>query len=258
MKTFDFMELAGSGDLRDTPMSVTIGTFDGLHRGHMEVIRSAVKSAKELSAESMLITFSRNPKRNDDLKPIITPELRDEILEREGIDNLVIIDFSENISKLSGVAFISLLRKVCRVEKITVGSDFRCGNPREALGVAALGSLFADRVLAVVPDVKDAQTGIQISSTAIREALQKGEVGAACSFLGRPYTVLLPKPLAQDGKRRVFALKDFEVLLPPQGAFIAGRAGAGENGVLSIEGGFVVFESDDTESLRTELFKEKK
>ena len=127
MKIYSFNELLTNHELENKPMAIAIGVFDGVHLGHKDIFTSLVKGAKRDKAESMVITFSKNPKKK--VHSLDSMRLREDYVESFGINYFTIIDFSEDFSKISGSEFIRLLRTICRVKRVVVGEDFKCGNP---------------------------------------------------------------------------------------------------------------------------------
>ncbi|MFA6892157.1 MAG: FAD synthetase, partial [Sphaerochaetaceae bacterium] len=117
MKRADFMHLVEFPILSQVPMSICIGVFDGLHRGHQEIINACVQAAKSHGWQSMVITFNRNPKLSNleegSHAKLLTDQQFEESLRKMEVDNLVVIDFSSDFSKLSAGEFLNLVHMIC-------------------------------------------------------------------------------------------------------------------------------------------------
>lgn len=191
MITYSFNELLESRVLKDTPIAVAIGVFDGVHLGHKDIFSSLVSyTEEEKDVKSMVITFSRNPKKNS--PQLDTMRLRKEYAESFCIDFFTVIDFSMDFSKISGSEFIRLLRTMCRIKRVVVGEDFKCGYPENQITADKISEEFAllgERVsVDIRPQVVDAN-GRRISSTMLREMISSGELDQAITLSARPYQV---------------------------------------------------------------------
>jgi len=163
--------------------SVTIGVFDGVHRGHRALIEHVVSHNTENTP--VLITFRENHKtKNSEPKDIQTFEQRILTLEKLGIQIIIVIDFNEELKKTPGIAFFEILTKRCNIDFFAVGSAFRCGHKLDT-DAAAIQKFFASRGIAVeiVPEVF--YDSLPISSSRIRAAIAKGDVKLAEAMLGR-------------------------------------------------------------------------
>ncbi len=123
-------------------MVVSVGVFDGLHEGHLSILRRVKEIADSNKMESMVITFDRNPKMAaksiEHHDQLMTDRQRNELLASLGIDHLAIIDFCPEFSKLTGEEFLALISGLCRLEAMVVGEDFRCGVPTSSVGSVQL------------------------------------------------------------------------------------------------------------------------
>ena len=171
---------------------VTIGTFDGVHLGHQTILKDMVRVAKEIKGESVVVTFYPHPRqvlRIDDgnLRFITTQEEKIRLLENIGIDNLIIVNFTEEFSRLSSESFIIdyVIKNISPV-KIVVGYDHHFGNNRE--GDFNLLNDLGERYNIEVQRIpaKDVEN-IAVSSTKIRHSLQQGDVCYANRLLGYQY-----------------------------------------------------------------------
>src|SRR2546423_1029167 len=170
---------------------VTIGVFDGVHRGHQETVGHAVKRARELDVQSVLVTFDPHPSevvRPGSHPAVLTePARKAELIEQLGVDVLCVIPFTLEFSRLSAEAFVhDVLVDHLHVALVVVGENFRFGH-RAAGDVALLqrlGRTFGFGVEGAAL-VKDDDT--VFSSTYIRACVDAGDVAAGARALGRPH-----------------------------------------------------------------------
>ncbi len=170
---------------------VTLGTFDGVHLGHQMIIRKLVTASKLLGGESLVLTFFPHPrmvlKQDDTIKLLNTMEEKIALLERYGLDNLVIHTFDTAFSQLSAEEFVSeVLVKQFNVGKIIIGYDHRFGKNRTAdiHDLRAFGLKYDFEVEEISAQEID---HVSISSTKIRKALEVGDVAMANEYLGYDY-----------------------------------------------------------------------
>jgi len=170
--------------LPDTPFAVTVGVFDGVHRGHQSLIRQVCSSPHTPT----VVTFRQNPqsvlKTDTFAGDILTLEQKLRALEVLGVQLTVLIDFSEKFSKINGRDFIDLLLNR-PVKLIALGRNFRCGY-RLDTGAEEIRSLAEARgaEVWVAPPVMD--EGQPVSSSRIRQALAAGRQAEAERLLGWP------------------------------------------------------------------------
>lgn len=209
------------------PASIAIGVFDGLHKGHETILSAMKQLALETHSDPVVITFDRNPKMAKgtiaEAKPLMSRLLMEEFLCDMGIARLVMIDFSDDISKLSGEQFIAIVTKIFDVKAIVTGKNFRCGSPVNSAGpeeVAKFLKIYAPNALVQVqPDVLT-DRGEVVSSTLIRSELRQGKVGAILHLLGREYEVDLRNiPFRITANSLLYKRTLISQLLPPPGAY---------------------------------------
>lgn len=175
--------------------AVAIGKFDGLHRGHLAILDALQRRATPEALHTVIFTFTNNPLSvlRPELcpSPLTTPEQRADLIAAEGIDTCVMVEFDEELSKTSAEDFVVdvLVRKL-NVKHVVLGADFRFGYRGVGDGelLSALGAEHGFEV-EVVACVADSEAGGEISSSRIRDAVLTGDVRAAASMLGRPYSV---------------------------------------------------------------------
>ncbi|MBW6483032.1 MAG: bifunctional riboflavin kinase/FAD synthetase [Vicingaceae bacterium] len=171
---------------------ITIGTFDGVHCGHNVIIEKLKKAAHQIGGETVVLTFFPHPRMvvfpdDNDLKLINTIEERTLLLEKAGIDHLIIHPFSKEFSRLSALDFVrDILVNKINAKKIIIGYDHRFGKNRagDFKDLKNFGETY-DFEVEEIP-AQDIQQ-INISSTKIRTSLLSGEINAANQFLGYNY-----------------------------------------------------------------------
>lgn len=172
---------------------VTVGTFDGLHRGHQEVLREIVRRAEDTGRRSVLATFHPHPLRvvrPESAPPLLsTPAEKREVLAQSGLEYAVFIPFTPTLQRYPARRFVEeILIGRLRMEELVMGYDHGFGRDREG-SVEVLREIGGEMGFAV--DVVEAVGGAgePVSSSGIRRALADGDVAAAAEGLGRPYTV---------------------------------------------------------------------
>ncbi len=171
-----------------TGSAVTIGKFDGIHLGHQKLIQELSSAAQEHAIQSVVVTFDRHPdallKPGHAKLPLIGPTQKHDLIEAQGADILVTLPFDEKLAQLDPKQFVQLiLVDGLRAKIVLVGEDFRFGN-RGAGDVdllRKLGQQLGFEVRVVSSEMLD---GVKISSSAIREALDRGDVTTANKMLG--------------------------------------------------------------------------
>lgn len=168
---------------------VSIGVFDGVHLGHLAILERNVAVARELGAEASVVTFRRHPKRlllGRAPRTLTTLEHRLELFERVGIDHAVALSFDESLRSLSAAEFArDLCREGLGVRRFVLGFDSKFGRDREGTAERLLELGYR---VEVIPKV--VLNGRAVSSTAIREAVELGDLDGARAMLGRRISVL--------------------------------------------------------------------
>lgn len=222
MKVLSWDDFA-SGALKEIPLAVTIGVFDGLHIGHRQLI-SRVLGQDGLS--SAVFTFKVNPKRllSPDSFPgeISTLQQKLDLIASMSADVVVLIDFSGDFSKLPGRRFLAMLRDEAILRRIAVGVDFRCGHrlDTDAEGIRSF-CLECGVDMEALSAVSWA--GHPVSSSRIRKAVREGRLEDAQAMLARHYELDL----------RGHGLGG-EQVLPPPGRYEASLVYTGEPSVPAI------------------------
>ncbi len=203
--------------------AMTIGVFDGVHRGHQALIRNI--TSPRLSALPVAITFRSNPKsvlRPEQYEGDITSlDRKLSLLEAYGVRIVVLIDFSGNFSKLGGKEFVDLLKDRGNLRYLTVGSDFRCGHrlDTDAGLIQRLNERNRIPTDVVAPVLMD---GLPISSSRIRSAIAVGDLVEATALLGRNVDIDLADVPTTPGPGRVlFDVRAAHRITPPSGRYSA-------------------------------------
>ena len=173
---------------------VTIGTFDGVHKGHQKILERIASLAKESNGESILITFHPHPRfvlqpGNKDLKLLNTLEEKIDLLEHYGLDNLIVAPFSKAFSQMPALAYIkNFLVENTQAKTIVIGYDHHFGINRSG-NIALLEEYQKVFNYEVQQITKETLEDIDISSTKIRNALLEGKVNISNQLLGHNYTL---------------------------------------------------------------------
>ncbi|MFL5499694.1 MAG: bifunctional riboflavin kinase/FAD synthetase [Gemmatimonadaceae bacterium] len=173
---------------------ITVGTFDGVHRGHRDVVERLVKRARTLKIPSVLVTFEPHPLEVVNLAaaPLLltTHDEKQEVLAETGIDYLAVVPFTPQLAAYSAENFVELILRRCfRLRELLIGYDHGFGRQR-AGNVEVLKTLGdRDGFRVEVVDPVSGPDGHSISSTSIRRAIAGGDLHRAAESLGRPYSV---------------------------------------------------------------------
>lgn len=201
------------------PSVVTIGTFDGLHRGHQALLTQMKAAAEKYRAQSLVIAFHPRPKTvlAPHLPPddyLTTPEERIALFARLGVDVLILIPFTLELAQTTAYDFMKLLAERLKLVEMWVGHDFALGKNREGnvKKLTELGREFNYRVHEVDPLLINGQI---VSSTQIRQLLVTGEVRQAAELLGRYPS--LTGPVVQGAQRgRSIGFPTANIAVPPE------------------------------------------
>ena len=172
---------------------VAIGVFDGLHIGHLTLLKRLGEESIRLHLEPVVMTFRNHPnsvlRRNFVTRYLISVEERIDRIRRLGLENIVPVDFDAELSKLKVESFVNLLIKTIKMKVLVVGPDFVMGHNREGT-ISVLNNLGRKLGFSVmvIPQIFDSNEKI-VSSTAIREAISCGTMERASLMLGYNYSI---------------------------------------------------------------------
>lgn len=225
---------------------VTLGTFDGVHKGHKKILDKLTNSSSHEGCESVVLTFFPHPRmvlqQNSDIKLLNTITEKAHLLELAGVDNLIIHPFDHAFSRLTAEEFVrDILVGKLNISKIIIGHDHRFGRNRTATidDLIVFGREYGFEVEQLSAlEVNE----ISVSSTKIRNALTEGDIATANSFLGYPYiitgTVITGRQL---GRTIGFPTANIAVgesykLIPGHGIYAASAVAGGKKykGMLNI------------------------
>ena len=172
---------------------VTIGTFDGVHIGHQKIMEQLVAGAQQKNANSVLLTFFPHPRmvlqKDNSLKLINTIAEKIKILEKTGLDYLIIHPFDKEFSRLTAFDFVrTILVNHLNTSELVIGYDHRFGKNREGNfeQLQEYGHMYDFKVTEIpAQDINQ----ISVSSTKIRNAISKAEIEKANEYLGYPFSL---------------------------------------------------------------------
>ena len=248
---------------------ITIGTFDGVHIGHQKIVEKLIENAKNRNAESAILTFFPHPRMvlqdQTEIRLLNTIAERTNLLEKKGLDNLIIHPFDKAFSRLTAEEFVKdILVNQLNIEKIVIGYDHRFGRNRTANidDLIEFGEKYNFEVEQIsAQEIQEAS----VSSTKIRTALEEGNIALANQYLGYSYFLTgVVKEGKKLGRTIGFPTANLKIeenykLIPKEGVYIVesnlngkkvyGMMNIGTNptfdeGLLSIEIHFLDFDAD--------------
>ena len=213
------------------PTIVTIGTFDGVHLGHRKILEQIAKSANVLNCESLVLTFFPHPRmvlqEGTEMKQLNTLNEKTALLEKLGIDNLIVHPFDKEFSRLTAEEFVNeVLVAIFKIKKIIIGHDHRFGRNRTANidDLISFGELYSFDVEQIsAQEINE----VSISSTKIRNALLEGNIELASIYLGYNYSLTgIVSKGKQLGRTIGYPTANIEIeedykLIPNNGVYIA-------------------------------------
>jgi riboflavin kinase/FMN adenylyltransferase len=246
---------------------VTIGTFDGVHLGHREVIAELKRISLEIGGESVVFTFFPHPRmvvnqHEDSIRLLSTIEEKKLLLEELNIDHLVIYPFTEAFAALSYMDFVKeILVDRMHIAKLITGYDHKFGHDRKGdfKALTQLGEAYCFEVEQLNPLLVE---NVAVSSTKIRQALESGEVGKASKLLGYFY---LLRGTVVEGRRLGRELgfptanimpDDRHKMIPTDGVYavIVWVEGAQYKGMLNVGSRPTVNSNVDHRSIEVNIF----
>jgi len=243
----------------------TVGTFDGVHLGHRDVLMRLVARSRAAGLPSVLVTFEPHPL--EVLNPSAAPPLLTTLEEKvalvglTGLDFLAVVPFTPELAQYPAARFVDeILRERFRMHELLIGHDHGFGRGREG-DITLLRTLGAERgfsVDAIAP--VEAEDGEPISSTTIRRAIGAAELDRAGAMLGRRYSTR-GEVVAGDARGRLLGFPTLNVdpraprkMLPPDGVYAVEVVGSrGRFGGMMNLGGRPTF-GDDRRTLEVHLF----
>ena len=170
---------------------ITIGVFDGVHRGHSHLLQRLISLARP-DFQPAVLTFSNHPatvlRPGHQVAFLTTPEQKERLLLNEGIEHVVSLDFTPELAQLSARDFVTLLVENLQMRGLVIGPDFALGRNREgdAARLAELGRELGFFVDVLEPMLRD---GMLVKSRFIRQRIAEGDVATAGRLLGRDFSL---------------------------------------------------------------------
>ena len=242
---------------------VTIGAFDGVHRGHQHLVKQLVAQSHHSGHVPVVLTFYPLPKLIlEGFRPgfyLSTPDEKAELLGQLGVELVVTHPFNDEVRHIRAAAFVASLLKYLKMAEMWVGEDFAMGYQREGtvdfLREHASSRGFTLRVV----DLMDAG-GERVSSSRVRESLAAGEVAEAARLLGRPYRVSGEVvPGAQRGKTLGIPTANLAIsperAVPRRGVYAGQVYIGGQKGLSAVVnvGSRPTFDSTDVTTIEAHL-----
>ncbi len=217
----DLPDFTGATPAR--PAAVTIGVFDGVHRGHLGLLAQLRSAAAARELATAVVTFKNHPltvlRPEIDVTYLMPFERRLALLEAADVDHVVPIEFTQAISQLTAREFVTALRDRLSMRHLVAGPDFALGKGRAGtLDVLRdLGGELGFEVTEADPSVAG---GVRVSSTETRRRLTEGAVGEAAELLGRPFR-LTGEVVKGDQRGRALGFPTANLKIAPQMALPA-------------------------------------
>ncbi len=196
---------------------LAVGVFDGVHRGHQEIVRRLVAGAHAEHLPAVILTFSPHPASvlsGHELKCLTTPAERAELLDGFGVDEVITQPFTRELSAVTAFDFMARLKSHLGLTRLLVGYDFALGKGREgnAARLKEIG-LELDYEVQTVDALSD-ESGV-ISSSAIRKLISVGDAANAFKLLGHAYSLRGPV-IHGDGRGRELGFPTANIAYPPE------------------------------------------
>lgn len=227
MKLFTWNDILSilNGDTADeflggAKTGISVGSFDGLHKGHKLLIEKLKTASREKGLKSGVVSFSRPlpgiKHSSDYMGDLSTLSQRIALFEKIGLDFVIVVDFDDSFASMMGADFLNILLNVCNMEVLAEGIDFRCGYKGATDAQAIRYWANKNGVETVFMDPVYFREGTEeeerISSSYIRTMIQKGFFTTANELLERPYELDIAT-LRRAGSEK------FTQLLPPDGLY---------------------------------------
>lgn len=209
-------------------MIFVLGAFDGFHLGHQRLLATAKERADKIGTDWGVITFEGHPQllfSKDSFKLLFTPEERDLLISYLGIPFVDKVPFNITLADMLPSDFLDHISKRVSIDGLVIGENFRFGRARTGTA-EVLAELCAERnwTLDVIGSFR--LNGEIVSSTAVREAVLRGQVESACEMLGYPF-MIRSKVIRGDGRGRVLGFPTANLSVRPNKIYPARGSYAG-------------------------------
>jgi len=236
--------------LGGNPSAVTVGVFDGVHRGHKALIEQVVSKKKHAVPVVVCFRQSQHKEKNPDGREypgdILTIRQKMDIFESLGVSITIIIEFSEPLIRMKGADFLRILQEHGKMKFMAIGSDFRCGYQldTDALIIKKINAGLDIQTRVVEPLTEGGQP---VSSSQIRAAIAQGNLKEADAMLGRPFTVdLFGASVSHTAGGAAYDIAGRGGILPPSGKYQVllleknCEQGAGKPAEITVENGNII------------------
>lgn len=213
------------------PTVVTLGTFDGVHKGHRKIIEKLIASSHTTGCQSVVLTFFPHPRmvlqQDSDIKLLNTIDEKALLLRQAGVDNLIIHPFDQAFSRLTAEEFVKdILVGRLNIKKIIIGYDHRFGRNRTATIDDLI--IYGEQYGFEVEQISALEVNeVSVSSTKVRNALTAGDIQTANEFLGYPYMLTGKVVKGRQLGRTIgfptanIAIPENYKLIPARGVYVA-------------------------------------
>ena len=196
---------------------LTIGIFDGVHRGHQHIMATLTQGAHASGVPAVAITFDPHPATilaGVPMPRLTTPEEKHQLLTNLGVDHVIVLPFNQHIANMGALEFITATHQRLHFSQLITGHDFALGRGREGNHtlISTIGQTlgFSQTLLSAIEE-----DGSVISSTNIRNAVTTGAFGSVTTWLGRPYNLSGPV-VHGDGRGRTINIPTSNVNFPAE------------------------------------------
>lgn len=220
MIIIDWNDFAENGINSKQPVSFTTGVFDGLHRGHHQLMECLINQAGTIPVTA---TFKSNPflllKPKNYKGDILSLNQKINLLEQQGCEIVILIDFSMEFSRLSGRDFFAYVRKHLNLSHLVLGLDHKLGNKGDTSSLQAKKQLEPEGIIVDIVEPL-IEGGTAISSTRIRAAIEDGDLCTVEKLLGRKHVLdLADLSYINNGNSPYLRRNDIKQVIPFKGKY---------------------------------------
>ena len=229
MKTFSWNDIKNSDGQTLFPegTGISVGCFDGIHLGHRTLLKVLVDECAVRKLTPLIITFSKPlpgiKHTQDYMGDLCTLNHRLELFDQLGINNVVIVDFDDDFAHIPGTEFLLMLKKCCNMRFIDEGIDFRCGykgaTDNQAIRYFCQQNDVGLQFVNPVYFREGTDEEERVSSSFIRQMIQKGFFSTVNELLARPYELRLERDITGGKENLTFNRKNITQVLPTAGIY---------------------------------------
>ena len=224
----DFLNTGVQNDFFTNGVGISVGCFDGIHKGHRVLLNTLVSECKRSNLKAGVVTFTRplpSLKHSSDYCwDISSLETRIKLFEDLGIDFIIVVDFDDEFSSQLGADFLNILVNACNMELLAEGVDFRCGykGATDAQAIKYFGEKNNIKTIFVEPVYYNENTEEEerISSSYIRGMVNKGFFSTVTELLNRPYDIDISNCEQEIKNKKIYIARTSLIqALPPNGVY---------------------------------------